>query len=82
MAPKASRPFLSRTNILVCLLPLTPETRHLLNRRTFALLDRSSPLGIAPVLINAGRGGLPERGRTPGLPERRHAGRGLPSTRV
>jgi glyoxylate/hydroxypyruvate reductase A len=49
--------FLGRTNILVCLLPLTPETKHLLNRRTFALLDRSSPLG-APVLINAGRGGL------------------------
>jgi glyoxylate/hydroxypyruvate reductase A len=50
-------PFLKRTNILVCLLPLTPDTRHLLNRRVFELLDRSSPLG-APVLINAGRGGL------------------------
>jgi glyoxylate/hydroxypyruvate reductase A len=50
-------PFLKRTNVLVCLLPLTPDTRHLLNRRVFELLDRSSPLG-APVLINAGRGGL------------------------
>jgi glyoxylate/hydroxypyruvate reductase A len=50
-------PFLKRTNILVCLLPLTPETRHILNRRTVTMLDRSSPLG-APVLINAGRGGL------------------------
>jgi glyoxylate/hydroxypyruvate reductase A len=50
-------PFLKRTNILVCLLPLTPDTKHLLNRRTFSMLDRSSPLG-APVLINAGRGGL------------------------
>jgi glyoxylate/hydroxypyruvate reductase A len=50
-------PFLRRTNILVCLLPLTPETRHLLNRRTLSMLDRTSPLG-APVLINAGRGGL------------------------
>jgi glyoxylate/hydroxypyruvate reductase A len=50
-------PFLKRTNILVCLLPLTPDTRHLLNRRTFSMLDRGSPLG-APVLINAGRGGL------------------------
>ncbi len=49
--------FLKRTNILVCLLPLTPDTRHLLNRRLFAQLDRTSPLG-APVLINAGRGGL------------------------
>jgi glyoxylate/hydroxypyruvate reductase A len=50
-------PFLRRTNILVCLLPLTPDTRHLLDRRVFAMLNRDSPLG-APVLINAGRGGL------------------------
>lgn len=50
-------PFLRRANILVCLLPLTPETRHLLNRRVFAMLNRDSPLG-APVLINAGRGGI------------------------
>src|SRR4030081_1179338 len=50
-------PFLARTNILVCLLPLTPDTRHILNRRTLSMLDSTSPLG-APVLINAGRGGL------------------------
>ena len=49
--------FLRRTNILVSLLPLTPDTRHLLDRRVFAMLNRDSPLG-APVLINAGRGGL------------------------
>ncbi|MEA2921788.1 MAG: glyoxylate/hydroxypyruvate reductase [Bradyrhizobium sp.] len=49
--------FLRRTDILVCLLPLTPDTRHILDRRLFATLNRSSPLG-APVLINAGRGGL------------------------
>jgi glyoxylate/hydroxypyruvate reductase A len=49
--------FLQRTDILVCLLPLTPDTRHILNRRLFAKLNRNSPLG-APVLINAGRGGL------------------------
>jgi glyoxylate/hydroxypyruvate reductase len=49
--------FLRRTNILVCLLPLTPGTRHILNRDLFARLDRTSPMG-APVLINAGRGGL------------------------
>jgi glyoxylate/hydroxypyruvate reductase A len=49
--------FLERTNILVCLLPLTPDTRHILNRALFAKLDRNSPLG-APILINAGRGGL------------------------
>jgi glyoxylate/hydroxypyruvate reductase len=49
--------FLQRTDILVCLLPLTPDTRHILNRRLFAKLNRNSPMG-APVLINAGRGGL------------------------
>jgi glyoxylate/hydroxypyruvate reductase A len=50
-------PFLRRTDILVCLLPLTPETRHILNRNILAKLHRTSPIG-APVLINAGRGGL------------------------
>jgi glyoxylate/hydroxypyruvate reductase len=49
--------FLRRTDILVCLLPLTPDTRHLLNRGLFAKLNRNSPMG-APVLINAGRGEL------------------------
>jgi glyoxylate/hydroxypyruvate reductase A len=49
--------FLQRTNILVCLLPLTPDTRHILNRPLFSSLNRGSPLG-PPVLINAGRGGL------------------------
>ncbi|MBX9650872.1 MAG: glyoxylate/hydroxypyruvate reductase A [Xanthobacteraceae bacterium] len=50
-------PFLRRTDILVCLLPLTPQTRHVLNRDLFTKLNRNSPMG-APVLINAGRGGL------------------------
>jgi len=49
--------FLQRTDILVCLLPLTPDTRQILNRGLFAKLNRTSPMG-APVLINAGRGGL------------------------
>jgi glyoxylate/hydroxypyruvate reductase len=49
--------FLRRTNILVSLLPLTSDTRHILNRGLFAKLDSTSPMG-APVLINAGRGGL------------------------
>ena len=49
--------FLRQTDILVCLLPLTPDTRHILNRDVFTKLNRNSPLG-APVLINAGRGGL------------------------
>ena len=50
-------PFLQRTDILVCLLPLTSDTRHILNRDLFAKLNRNGPMG-APVLINAGRGGL------------------------
>jgi len=49
--------FLQRTDILVCLLPFTPDTRHILNRGLFSKLNRNSPMG-APVLINAGRGGL------------------------
>jgi glyoxylate/hydroxypyruvate reductase A len=49
--------FLRQTDILVCLLPLTSDTRHILNRDVFAKLSRNGPLG-APVLINAGRGGL------------------------
>jgi glyoxylate/hydroxypyruvate reductase len=49
--------FLRRTGILVCLLPLTGETQHILSRSLFAKLKRDSPMG-APVLVNAGRGGL------------------------
>lgn len=49
--------FLRKTDILVSLLPLTPETHGILNRDVFTKLNRASPLG-APVLINAGRGGL------------------------
>lgn len=43
--------FLNRTQILVCLLPLTPETEGVLGRGTFNRL----PAGAA--VINAGRGG-------------------------
>lgn len=49
--------FLSRTDILVCLLPLTEETRGMLDRTVFSGLARDGRLG-GPVLINAGRGGL------------------------
>jgi len=49
--------FLARTDVLVCLLPLTPQTRGILGRRTFGKLARDGKLG-GPVVINAGRGGL------------------------
>jgi glyoxylate/hydroxypyruvate reductase len=49
--------FLARTDILVCLLPLTAQTRGILNKNLFKGLARDGRLG-APVLINAGRGGL------------------------
>jgi glyoxylate/hydroxypyruvate reductase len=49
--------FLARTDILVSLLPLTPQTRGILNRDLFARLSHTGRLG-GPVLINAGRGGL------------------------
>jgi glyoxylate/hydroxypyruvate reductase A len=49
--------FLARTDILVSLVPLTPQTRGTLNRGLFAKLARDGRLG-GPVLINPGRGGL------------------------
>jgi glyoxylate/hydroxypyruvate reductase len=48
---------LAQTDLLVVLLPLTPETRGMLNASLFSRLKRGGPLG-GPVLINAGRGGL------------------------
>lgn len=48
--------FLSRTDILVALLPLTDETRGLFNADLFGRLSRNGPFG-QPVFINAGRGG-------------------------
>ncbi|NQU62650.1 MAG: glyoxylate/hydroxypyruvate reductase A [Rhodospirillales bacterium] len=43
--------FLKRTEILVCLLPLTPETTSIINAQTLALLPEGA------YLINAARGG-------------------------
>jgi glyoxylate/hydroxypyruvate reductase A len=43
--------FLARTDILVCLLPLTSETRGILNTRLFEALPRGGQL------VNVGRGG-------------------------
>jgi len=52
--------FLAESDILAVLLPLTPETRGILNRGLLRKLSRSgrSALLPGPVLINAGRGGL------------------------
>ncbi|PPR60439.1 MAG: Glyoxylate/hydroxypyruvate reductase A [Alphaproteobacteria bacterium MarineAlpha4_Bin2] len=50
--PDGLGPFLARTEILVVLLPLTDDTRAILNINLFAQL----PTGAG--LINAGRGGL------------------------
>lgn len=49
--------FLARTDILVVLLPLTPETRGLIDRDLLKKLARNGRVP-APSLINAGRGGL------------------------
>jgi len=58
--PSALDAFLAATDILAVLLPLTPETRAMLNRGLVRRLARSgrSALLPGPVLINAGRGGL------------------------
>lgn len=49
--------FLARTDILVALIPLTNETRGILNRNLFEKLAPDGALG-GPILINVGRGGL------------------------
>lgn len=47
--------FLARTDILVCLLPLTTETTGIIDYSLLRRLKRNGRLG-GPVLINAGRG--------------------------
>ncbi|MGO4386607.1 2-hydroxyacid dehydrogenase [Microvirga sp. 2YAF29] len=49
--------FLARTDILVSLIPLTPDTSGILSRSLFQKLAHDGRLG-GPVLINAGRGKL------------------------
>ena len=53
--------FLARTEILVCLLPLTPATHGILDLSLLRSLNRHGPLGAA-YLVNAGRGGLQKEG--------------------
>ena len=47
---EALKPFLAQCDILICLLPLTPDTRGILNARTFAMLPKGA------FVINAARG--------------------------
>jgi glyoxylate/hydroxypyruvate reductase A len=49
--PDGLAPFLARTEIVVCLLPMTAATADIFNRETLALLPRGA------YLINAARGG-------------------------
>ncbi len=64
-------PFLARSHILVCLLPLTPDTAGILSRRTFDRLPEGA------YLVNAGRGGRSAGGA--GIePDRRRRPRRLP----
>ncbi|MBV1796178.1 glyoxylate/hydroxypyruvate reductase A [Siccirubricoccus sp. G192] len=49
--PEGLDAMLRRTDILVCLLPLTPDTRSVVNARTLGLLPRGS------FLVNGARGG-------------------------
>ncbi len=55
--PEGLKRLLPQTDVVVVLLPLTPETRGILNAALFAELKQRGPLG-GPVLINAGRGAL------------------------
>jgi glyoxylate/hydroxypyruvate reductase len=54
--PEQFDAFVGGTDILVNLLPLTPETTGILNGETFRKLRRG-PLAGGPVIINAARGG-------------------------
>lgn len=49
--------FLGGVDILVCLLPLTPATANIIDARLIDRMTKRGALG-APVIINAGRGGL------------------------
>lgn len=52
--------FARETDVMVCVLPLTPETRGILNGDLIGKLSRQGrhPRMPGPVIVNAGRGGL------------------------
>ena len=49
--------FLADTDVLVVLMPLTQETKGMVDKSLIGKLSRKGPFG-APILINVGRGGL------------------------
>ena len=55
--PEQFDAFLAGTDILVNLLPLTPETQGILNYETFGKLRRDGLDGEGPAIVNAARGG-------------------------
>ncbi|MBN9314903.1 MAG: glyoxylate/hydroxypyruvate reductase A [Devosia sp.] len=55
--PEGFDAFLSETDILVNVLPLTPETHGILNYETFAKLRKGGLDGYGPAVVNCGRGG-------------------------
>lgn len=50
--------FLGSADMIVCLLPLTPDTTGILAAPLFAQMKKPGPDFTGPILINAGRGGL------------------------
>lgn len=48
---------LAKSDVVVVLLPLTPQTKGMINREFLEAMKQETPIG-GPVLINAGRGGL------------------------
>jgi glyoxylate/hydroxypyruvate reductase len=55
--PDGLERMLAQTDMLVVLLPLTPDTRGIINASLLSQLKQDGALG-GPILINAGRGGL------------------------
>jgi glyoxylate/hydroxypyruvate reductase len=55
--PDGLKRMLAQTDMAVVLLPLTDETRGIIDASLLSQLKRDGPLG-GPILINAGRGGL------------------------
>lgn len=62
VGPATFADFLSGTDVLVNLLPLTAETQGILNYETFSRLRRGGVDGWGPVIVNAGRGGHQKEG--------------------